>query len=43
VLLERVDAVRPVDPGRYEPATVFWAHGPRSLVVHLSKADQTFA
>ena len=43
VLLERVDAVRPVDPGRYEPATVFWAHGPRSLVVHLSKTDQTFA
>ena len=41
VLLERVDAVRPVDPGRYEPAPVFWAHGPRSLMVHLSKGDQT--
>ena len=38
VFLERVAAVRPVDPGRYEPVPVFWAHGPRALEVELSAA-----
>ena len=38
VFLQRVAAVRPVDPGRYEPVPVFWAHGPRALEVELSAA-----
>ena len=38
VFLERVAAVRPVDPGRYEPVPVFWAHGPRALEVELTAA-----
>jgi cytochrome P450 len=38
VFLDRVAAVRAVDPGRYEPVPVFWAHGPRALEVELTAA-----
>jgi cytochrome P450 len=36
--LDRVGAVRPVDPNRYEPVPVFWAHGPRAIDVELTAA-----
>ena len=36
VLLDRVAAVAPVEPGLYEPVPVFWAHGPRTLVADLT-------
>jgi cytochrome P450 len=36
VFLDRVASVRPVDPQRYDPVPVFWAHGPRSLEVELT-------
>jgi cytochrome P450 len=36
VLLDRVAAMRPTEPGVYEPVPVFWAHGPRALAVELT-------
>ncbi len=36
VFLDRVAAVRPIEPERYEPVPVFWAHGPRALSVQLT-------
>jgi cytochrome P450 len=36
--VERVAAVRPLDPGQYDEVEVAWAHGPRSLRVELTPA-----
>ncbi len=36
VLLDRVTAMAPTEPGRYEPVPVFWAHGPAHLLVDLT-------
>ena len=36
VILDRVGAIRPVDPGVYEEVPVAWAHGPRRLDAVLS-------
>ena len=36
VFLDRVVSARPVDPLRYDPVPVFWAHGPRALEVELT-------
>jgi cytochrome P450 len=38
VFLERVTAVQPVEPLRYDPVPVAWAHGPRLLEAHLASA-----
>jgi cytochrome P450 len=38
VFLQRVAAIRPVDPGAYEKVPVAWAHGPQRLEVELSPA-----
>jgi cytochrome P450 len=38
VFLDRVAAARAVDPGRFDPVPVFWAHGPRALEVELTAA-----
>ena len=35
VFLDRVAAVRTVDETRYENVPVFWAHGPREMLVEL--------
>ena len=35
VLLDRVASIAPVEPGRYDPVVVPWAHGPQSLEVEL--------
>ena len=36
VLLDRVVALDPSEPGVYEPVPVFWAHGPSRLQVRLT-------
>ena len=41
--LDRVASVRPLHPGRYEPVTVGWAHGPRRLDVELIATDAPVA
>jgi hypothetical protein len=33
VFLDKVASVTPVEPGRYDPVDVSWAHGPRTLEV----------
>ena len=38
VFLDRVSAVRTVEATRYENVPVFWAHGPRELLVVLDSA-----
>ncbi len=38
VFIDRVAAVRPVDPGRYDDVPVAWAHGPARLEVELTPA-----
>ena len=38
VVLDRVASLRPLEPGRYDPVSVFWAHGPRALVVEMEPA-----
>jgi len=38
VFLDRVAAVRPLQPGVYENVPVFWAHGPKRLEVELTPA-----
>ena len=35
VFLDRVKAVRTVEGTRYENVPVFWAHGPREMLVEL--------
>ena len=35
VVLDRVASLRPIEPGRYDPVSVFWAHGPSALVVEM--------
>ena len=36
VVLDRVATITPVEPGRYDRVPVFWAHGPRTLLVELT-------
>jgi cytochrome P450 len=35
VFLDNVASVAPLQPGRYDPVVVTWAHGPQALDVEL--------